>query len=245
MSAFIVFSALLLIITLVFFLILTKQEKEKIEFFHVMAHRFRSPIAIIKWYLELLSNKSVGELNDKQREYLAEIFNSSEKLNETIDSLVILLQIQSNNLVVKTEKIDVKNIIGKIIQRLQFKIQRRKLQMQEIYPKELELTIQADPKLLNIALQSLIENAIRYTPENGNISIEANFLGKNLMIKIQDNGYGIPKNRRSGVLADSVNSKDMSFSLYLIKLILKKMRARISFKSEENKGTTFSVLLPV
>src|SRR3989304_1829209 len=65
----------LVLITLVFFLILSREEKDKIEFFHVMAHRFRSPISIIKWYIELLSDKSVGNLNDKQEKYFTEIYN--------------------------------------------------------------------------------------------------------------------------------------------------------------------------
>lgn len=234
----------LLLITLLFFLILSREEKEKIEFFHVMAHRFRSPISIVKWYVELLSNESVGNLNDKQSQYFTEIYNASEKLNENIDSLIVLLQLQSNNLIVKTEKTNVKDLIDKIIHKLQFKIERRKLHLQEIYPKDQEAIIQADPKLLNIVLQNIIENAIKYSPENGNIDIKINFLKKKLLIEIKDDGYGIPEERRSKILADSVNSKDMSFSLHLVKLILREMKAQINFKSEENKGTTFSISLP-
>lgn len=234
----------LLLITLVFYLILSKEEKDKIEFFHVMAHRFRSPISIIKWYIELLSDKSVGNLNDKQREYFTEIYNASEKLNETIDSLIVLLQLQSNNLTLKIERINIKDLIAQIIQKLQFKIERHKLHLQEIYPKEQEVVIQTDSKLLSIVLQNLIENAVRYTPENGNIDIKVDFLNKKILIEIKDDGFGIPKEVRSRILADSVNSKDMGFSLYLVKLILRKMQADISFKSEENKGTTFSISLP-
>jgi signal transduction histidine kinase len=241
-----IFIALLgfLSITLVFFLILSHQEKEKTEFFHVMAHRFRSPISIIKWYMELLSDKSTGDLNDKQKEYFKEIFNASEKLNETIDSLIILLQMQSNNLTLKKEEINIKDLITKIIQKLKFKIERRKINLQEDYPQQ-EAIVQTDSKLFSIALQNIIENAIKYSPENGNICIKVSFLNKTMLIEIKDNGYGIPKERKSRILADSVNSKDMGFSLYLVKLIFKKIGTKISFKSEENKGTTFLISLPV
>ena len=234
----------LVLITLVFFLILSREEKDKIEFFHVMAHRFRSPISIIKWYIELLSDKSVGNLNDKQEKYFTEIYNASEKLNETIESLIVLLQLQSNNLTVKIERVDIKDLIGRIIRKLQFRIERRKLHLQEVYPAEQEVSIQTDSKLLSIAFQSLIENAVKYTPENGNIDIKADFLNKRLLVEIKDNGYAIPKEKRSKILADSVNFKDMGFSLYLVRLILKKLRANINFKSEENTGTTFSISLP-
>lgn len=86
MSIFIVFLALLLI-TLVFFLILSRAEKEKNELFHMMAHKLRSPISTIKWYTEFLSDKSVGTLNDKQKKYFNQIYKASEKVNEIIDSL--------------------------------------------------------------------------------------------------------------------------------------------------------------
>lgn len=244
MQLFIVFSGLFLI-TLVFYLILSKQEKDKIEFFHVMAHRFRSPIAIIKWYLELSANESTESLNDKQREYYLEIHKASERLNETIDSLIVLLQMQSHKLIIKKETVDIKNLIGQIIQELQFKIDRHKLHLQEIYPKNHEMTIQTDSKLLSIVLQNLIENSIKYSPENGNLVVKIDFLNKKLSIEIKDSGYGIPKQKRSSILAESVSSKDMSFSLYLVRLILKEMKANIYFKSEENVGTTFSILLPI
>jgi signal transduction histidine kinase len=243
MLVFVLFFALLLL-TLIFYLILKKQEKAEIEFFHVMAHRFRSPISIINWYIELMSDKSVGELNEKQKEYFTEIVNASKKLNETIDSLIVLLQLQSNNLNLKIEEINIKELIAKIIQKLKFKIERHKIHLLEIYPDGQELIIQSDLKMLNIALQNLIENAVRYSPEDGNIEIEARMSNKKLLIQIRDFGYGIPKEKRSKVLADSVSSKDMSFSLYLIKLIFKKMHASINYKSKEYMGTTFFISLP-
>lgn len=244
MLLFIAFLAPLLI-TLIFFLILSKEEKEKTEFFHVMAHRFRSPISIIKWYIELLSDKSVGNLNDKQKEYFDEIYKASERLNEIVDSLIDLLQLQSNNLAIKIEDINIKNLIATIIQKLQFKIERHKLHLQEIYPEGQEVKIQTDSKLLGIALQNIIENAVRYTPENGNIEIKVEFLNKKLLIQIKDNGYGIPKEHKSKILADSINSKDMSFSLYLVKRLVKRLKGKISFESQENKGTTFYISLPL
>lgn len=87
MLVFALFFALL-ILTLVFFLILSRQKKEKNEFFYFMAHKLRSPISLIKWYTELLTNASIGTLNDKQKKYFNEIYKASEKLNEIIDSFL-------------------------------------------------------------------------------------------------------------------------------------------------------------
>lgn len=244
MPIFIVFLALLLI-TLVFFLILSRQEKEKTEFFHVMAHKFRSPISIIKWYIELLSDDAVGTLNDKQKEYFAQIYKASERLNEDIDSLSVLLQLESNKLSLKIQTTNIKSLMDNVLAKLQFKIERHKLHLQEFYPKDKEITTQTDPKLLSIVFQNIIENAIKYTPENGNMSISVNAPNKKIFIEIKDDGYGIPKENKSRILANSINAKDMGFSLYLVKHILKKMQANISFESQENKGTTFYISLPL
>lgn len=244
MPFLIVFIALLLI-TLVFFLILSKIEKEKTEFFHVMVHRFRSPISIIKWYVELISDKSVATLNDKQKEYLSEIYKASERLNDIIDSSFILLQIESGKLSLKTQTTNIKNLIDQVIAKQQFSIERHKLHLEKIYLKDKELIVQADPKILYIILQNLVANAIKYTPENGNISIKVDTDSKNLLLEIQDDGYGIQKEKKSKILANSVSSKDMGFSLYLVKRIIEKMRGKISFESQENKGTTFYISLPL
>ena len=75
------------IAVLILIVVIFKKEKEKIELFHMMAHKLRSHISTIKWYTELLSDKSVGTLNDKQKEYFNEIRKASQKFNEIIDSI--------------------------------------------------------------------------------------------------------------------------------------------------------------
>lgn len=259
MPLFIVIFALLFI-TIVFYLILSKEEKEKIEFFHVMAHRFRSPVSIVKWYIELLSDKSVGSLNDKQREYLDEIYKASERLNETIESLLTLLQLQSNKLLIKIQEANLKNLMNQVLSKLQFKIERHKLHLTTSYPQDKEIIAQTDPKLLSLVFQNIIENAIRYTPENGNININIDTFNDKISIEIKDDGYGIPRETRSRILSNSVNSKDMGFSLYLVKHVIGKLKGKISFKSparqspdgsrrlaggQENKGTIFYITLPI
>lgn len=230
---------------LILIVIVFKKEKEKNELFHVMAHRFRSPIAIVRWYVELISDKSVGTLNDKQRKYLSEIDKASEKLNETIGSLLVLLQLQSNKLFIKIQTTNIKDLIDQILQKMTFKVERHRLHLQVDYPQNQGATIQTDPKLLTIVLQNLIESAIKYTPENGNIGIRVDMSNnKKLFLEIKGDGYEIPKEGRSRILSSSVNSKDAELSLYLVKHLLKKLGGKISFKSEENKKAIFYVSLP-
>lgn len=245
MPDFILTITALIVLSILFLFILQKKEKEKIEFFHVMAHRFRSPISIIKWYTELLSDKSVGDLNEKQKQYFTEVYNSSEKLNETIESLIILLQIQSKTYTCKSEKVDFKLVIERILRTLRFKIERHGIELIKDYPENEKFITTNDSRLVTIALESLIENAIRFSPEKGKVEIKIYQQNNYLTIEIRDHGYGIPKDRKTKILAESVNSKDMGFSLYLVKLAMKKLNAKINFISEENIGTTFYLYFPL
>lgn len=246
---------LLSIAILILIAILSKKEKEKIEFFHVMAHRFRSPISIIKWYIELLSDTAVGTLNYKQKKYFTQIYKASERLTETIDFLLVLLELASNKLSVKIQTINIGNLTDHILQKLQFKIERHRLHLQKIYPKDQEIIIQTDPKLLGIVFQNLIENAIRYTPENGNISVSVliSDANKQLSIEIKDDGYGIPKNEQSKIFTKlyrasnikAIDPQGTGLGLYIVKSIIEKLGGSIWFISEENKGTAFSISLPL
>lgn len=235
---------IIILILIVVFALVVKKEKDKIDFFHFMVHRFRSPISIIRWYAELLSDSAVGNLNEKQKEYFAEIYKASEKLNETNDSLLILLQLESNKLSIKEEKVDVNKFIDNILQKLKFKFERHRLQIKKDYPTDQEIIVKTDPKLLGIAFQYLVENAITYTPENGNIDIKISISNKKLLLEIQDDNYSPPKKSDSKLIANSVNSKDMKFSLYLVELIVKKLQGHIGTRIQANKGTTFYITVP-
>lgn len=68
--------------------VIHKKEKEKNELPHFMAHKIRSPISVIRWYMELLAKEPAGVINDKQKKYFSEIYKASQKLNEIIDSLL-------------------------------------------------------------------------------------------------------------------------------------------------------------
>jgi two-component system, OmpR family, sensor histidine kinase ResE len=240
-----IFITVLISITIIFFLILCLEEKDESEFFHVMVHRVRSPSSIIRWYVELMSDKSTGTLNDKQKDYLFEIYKASERLNGTIQSLATLLQAQANKLPVNKQKTNINALIDKILANYQFNINKRKLNVQKQYSGHQNLTVNTDPKLFDTVLQNIIENAIKHTPEEGNININTRLSSSRFTLKMKNDGYGISKIKDSGGLSNSVNSRDIGFNLYLAKLIVPKLGGKINYKSDEISGTDLSITLPV
>ena len=111
-----------------------------------------------------------------------------------------------------------------------------------------------------MVFQNLVSNAIKYTPENGEINIKIKKEGENALIVVKDTGYGIPKDAQSKIFtkfyrADNVRTQDPNgngLGLYIVKAIVEKSKGKIWFESEEDKslpagrhGTTFFVSLPL
>jgi signal transduction histidine kinase len=101
-------------------------------------------------------------------------------------------------------------------------------------------------------MRNLISNAIKYTPNGGKIEIAASHDEKFVRIAVSDNGYGIPKNEQNKIFAklfraSNIKIKDTDgtgLGLFIVKAILEQVGGQITFESEENEGSTFTVLLP-
>ena len=107
--------------------------------------------------------------------------------------------------------------------------------------------------MTRIIFQNLISNAVKYTPENGNVWISMKLERDDVLISVRDNGFGIPKGQQSKIFeklfrADNVQNKEVEgtgLGLYIVKAIIEQSGGKIWFDSEENKGTAFFVTVPL
>jgi len=109
-------------------------------------------------------------------------------------------------------------------------------------------------KQIRIVLQNLLTNSVNYTPESGKIKLSVKKSKKEILLTVSDNGYGIPKKDQDKIFtkmfrADNVKIRDTSgtgLGLYIVKSIIEQTAGgKIWFESEENKGTTFFIVLPL
>jgi signal transduction histidine kinase len=159
-------------------------------------------------------------------------------------------RIDLGNFLVEPEEVDVAEFTKEVAGELDQKFEDRKIKYYGKYEDVGVLPI--DKKLYHILIENLLTNAIKYTELEGRVDLELSKNSDGLMIKVSDTGYGIPDDQKHKIFsklfrADNVKAKDTDgtgLGLYLVKSIVDYIGGKIWFDSEENKGTTFYIVLP-
>lgn len=231
-------------------------DKAKTEFVSLASHQLRTPLSTVNWYAEMLLEGDVGELNEKQKKYLDEVYRSNQRMVELVNALLDVSSLELGTFMVEPESTDIIKLARSVIDEQKPQIKAKKITFSFLSDKNIPL-MEADPKHLRMVLQNILSNAIKYTPEKGEIKLTVSLADKsNIRLKISDTGYGIPKNQQGKIFtklfrADNVRDKDTDgtgLGLYIVKSIVENSGGKVWFKSEggkENKGTTFYVTLPL
>jgi len=175
------------------------KEKEidlaKTEFVSLASHQLRTPLSTIKWYTEMLLDGDAGKVNKEQKKYIKEIFYGNERMVELVNSLLNVSRIELGTFMVDPAPTSFKKVTDIALKELKFKVISKKLAVKRDYQKGLPL-VNVDPKLIRIVIQNLLTNAVKYTPNGGKINVSIKTEGKNIVVKIADSGYGIPKEQQ-------------------------------------------------
>lgn len=227
-------------------------DRAKTEFVSLASHQLRTPLSAIRWYSEMLLSKYVGELNDKQRQYVKEIYAGNLRMVELVNALLNVSRIDLGTFAVDPEPVSLVEICESVLLELTPQLTERKQTVERIFTGA-PTTYNADPKLIRIVFQNFLSNSVKYTQPGGHIIAEIRTVETNLYIRVSDNGYGIPKAQQGKIFeklfrADNVRQKDTEgtgLGMYIVKAIVESSGGKIWFESEENQGTTFHVMLPL
>lgn len=227
-------------------------DKAKTEFVSLASHQLRTPLTSIGWYAEMLLSGDAGRLTKKQKIFIDEIYQGNKRMSDLVGALLNVSRIELGTFPIDPELIDLKKISKRIIKELKPLSKEKKIKISEKY--NMELTkVNVDPKLIGIVFQNLLSNALKYTPEKGKINLSITQQGTYILVKVEDNGYGIPVKEQDKIFqklyrAQNVQAKDVEgtgLGLYIIKSIVETGGGKIWFESVENKGTIFHVTIPL
>ncbi len=229
-------------------------DKAKTEFVSLASHQLRSPLSAINWYTEMLLSGDVGTLTDGQEKYLTEVYKGNQRMITLVNALLNVTRMSLGTFVLEPELVDIIFLLQNVIAEQQPEIDKKQLHLSRHFDAAIP-TIESDAKLLRMVLQNLVSNAIKYTPDGGNINVclELDQDKQHMRFTVSDTGCGIPERQHPHIFtrlfrADNVRAKDIEgtgLGLYIVKAIIENSGGRVWFESEENIGSIFHVELPM
>ena len=209
------------------------------------SHEMRTPLTIIKGTLEVLLRKE--RTPEQYEKKINEVITQTDRLSYLFDQLLQLARAESNNTIIKKEKIILKEKIEHLINGGDLLLNKNQIK----YNIPSNCVVFADAALLDRILENIISNAIKYNTPNGNITFEWNEKSNSLLIK--DEGIGISKDQQPYLFnrfyrADNSRSSEIKgngLGLSIVKKLCELQHIKISVESAENKGTSFTLQFPV
>ncbi len=231
-------------------------EKLKTEFVSLAAHQLRTPLATIKWTLKAFLDGDMGIISSEQKEYLDKIYSSNEKLIGLINDLLNVTRIEEGRYLYQPAYAQLKDIIQLMLKGYEDELAHKNIQLQFDAPLEGLPEVLVDEEKIRLVIQNLVDNALRYTPGGGKVTVSMKRDTENMEnmeVRVQDTGIGIPIESQHRVFekffradnAKKIETQGSGLGLYLAKNIVEAHGGTIRFESQENKGTTFIFTIPI
>ncbi|NQU68448.1 MAG: DUF3365 domain-containing protein [Candidatus Marinimicrobia bacterium] len=222
----------------------------KDKFFSIIAHDLRNPFNIILGYTDLLKSGYHDLKDDDREEIIGEIDKSSNRAFELLENLLLWARVQKDRLEIVKVDLNVKEIINGATEAYLSGAEKKNLTVDFGIPEN--IIIHADKFTISTVIVNLFSNAIKFTPENGNIDISATDKDHFIEISISDNGMGIPPENISKLFRVEYNlstlgtndEKGTGLGLILCKEFVEKNGGTIRVESEVGKGTNFIITIP-
>ncbi len=222
----------------------------KNKFIGIAAHDLRNPAISIRGFSELLL-KDAGNLTDEQQEFISIIQSTSNNMLDLLNDLLELSQIESGNLELKKTPASLKTLIEERLRLYRLQADNKRIKLHHELADLPQFAF--DHKRIGQAIDNLISNAIKFSPQGTNVYLSLQQDGGTAIFSIQDEGPGIPSEEQDLVFTEfqrlSVRPTDSESStglgLAITKRIIETHGGHISFKSRVGVGTVFTIELPI
>jgi len=228
-----------------------KLDSMRREFVANVSHELRTPITSIKSYTETLLDGAVEDPETTER-FLNVINSEADRMTRLVKDLLQLSRLDNQQMSWKIEKVSLKEIVKNIVSRMQLEAKQKNQKLESFVIGEIP-SIDADKDRLEQVIVNLISNALKYTPDNGQITVYVGKLINDIYVKITDTGIGIPSEALGMVFerfyrVDKARSRDLGgtgLGLSIAKEIVEAHGGTINITSEDRKGTEVTVRLPI
>ncbi len=221
----------------------------KTKFLSLVSHEFKTPLSGILTSTILLEKYQLSEQQPKRDKHLKTITTKVHYLNNILNDFLSLERLDSDKVNYKCTAFNLSKVINEVVYNANMHLKSG--QRINIPENTDEYVLFQDEKILELSLTNLINNAIKYSPENTKIDLYVEQNDKNLIFKVRDRGIGIPKNDQKYIFnryfraENALNNQGTGIGLNIVKVHLENLGGTISFTSEINQGSEFTIELPI
>jgi signal transduction histidine kinase len=225
-------------------------EQVKSDFVAAVSHELRTPLTSIYGFAETLLRQDIPFGEEERRTFLGYIASESARLTEIVDQLLNVARLDAGDLHVELDRIDVASVVSEVVGSVEesggnghrFEID---------LPDE-PLAAQADPEKVRQVFTILVENALRYSPEGGTVTVGARRNADRVEVRVVDDGIGIPAAEREWIFRKFYRAESAArdgaagtgLGLFIAKELVNAMGGRIWVDSTEGEGSSFAFELP-
>ncbi|MFA5248360.1 MAG: ATP-binding protein [Patescibacteria group bacterium] len=230
-------------------------EKMRTEIVSITSHQLRTPSTIIKGNLEMLLDGDIGKISKMQKEVLTDVYLGNERMIRLINDLMDASKIEEGKFKLITESAKLEDLTAEIIKELLPLADEKKVAL--IYDRSTEVLpeIKINIQRVKQVLQNLIVNSVLYSAvdDKGRVEVTVKKEGKFLKFSVKDNGIGIPKDEQDKLFERFFRGSNVTkldpgggsgLGLYIARAVIEQGGGKITFVSQENKGTTFNATFP-
>ncbi|MGB8190710.1 MAG: ATP-binding protein [Chitinophagaceae bacterium] len=226
---------------------LSELNAEKNKLFSVISHDLKMPIYALRNLFRSIDHQDLP--GDELKLMVPEIVKDLNYTTSLMENLLLWAKSQMQMDAIQIQGMDIAQMIDETTHLLRLQAEAKRIYIQRI--PDQSVYVFADRDMLNLVLRNLVSNAIKFTPENGNIVIETADLGADIEVSIRDTGVGMTRDILDKITENNfystkgtANESGTGLGLMLCKDFLKKIGSRMYIESEYGKGSTFSFTLP-
>jgi PAS domain S-box-containing protein len=225
-------------------------DRLKQEFFELVSHDLRTPLASIKGYSELLAGGAAGDLPVKAKQFIEVIERNTGRLERLVGDLLFAAQLDAGRFTFENDEVDLTTVVMDCVEAAVPRAEEEGIDLN--VESHAGVHCRGDAGRLGQLLDNLISNAIKYTPEGGKVMVALEHRDGEAIITVQDTGMGIPEQeqeflfnrffRSSGAISNAIPG--VGLGLTIVKAIAEAHGGTVAFDSKERLGTQFWVKLP-
>jgi signal transduction histidine kinase len=221
----------------------------KSEFVSTVSHDLRAPLTLMRGYATMLG--IVGEMNEQQADFIRKILSSVDQMGRLVDNLLDLGRIEAG-LGLELEQVQVQELIDDVVDAYLPQAANKQIRL-TTKPAEGSSAIEVDPTLFRQAIANLVDNAVKYTPAGGTVTLTSEQVDGMQFVHVQDTGFGIAPADQARLFekfyrarrSESVREKGLGLGLAIVKSIAEQHGGRVTFDSRLGTGSRFTLQVPI